>query len=750
MLKHFQASSGKKKVVPDQISYKDICPYTILIQTGLFYPQQNAVNKWHEGSVFITINPYSEQAESKDLEIKGSFPADSEGTVSADFWLPVTIKDPWLIKIAIKSKLTKITKDVLYIRRVTIIYGDNKYTFPVKNYLFPYNELPDRTGNGCLPFLLVREGAGTLLLQEKENFLILARNKDLEMTRSMLPWNGPDKDERPKLFPGFVRNQDSKQEGPEAFAKKFSQKAGIMALTNLIDDLLGVLPDTFDKIEQYAAFIRQNGDEQGWFKATVHKALKVAFLFGDDEEFGREMLCGPNSPQIRQLKKVEGTRWESGFDRIPGHVLEGKSLEDLLKQGKIFEITNDNLIGVKHGGKASKLLSGEKQTWYVVLADCMFYVKENRKLVPILIRLENRIDKTKPTFWCPPEPNTEKGDHENLRWMLAKLYFRCADFNTHSLCTHYARTHAVNEVFAVAAFRNLASAHPVLRLLQPHIQGLIPVQLQARKFLFGKNAMFPKFLSTGDDVKTVFDNYFKTFNFRDLIIPEEAQKRGVSNLPDYFYRDDALDYWNMLESYTTDMVNLTYPSVTEIEQDIELQNFSREIVDEGYRYRGFPDSAGFPRSISTKEGLVEFLTAIIFNISVYHGAVNSEAFTYYSFTPNAPSCLKLPPPEQDEIITMDRILKTLPVPVISFISMDILYHLSTFSLTDKFFLGSSSLSRQGIMGENMAVAPEQVECLQRLTDGMRRLRKKIDARNSGLYLKYNVLNPENVPIATQG
>ena len=699
--------------------------------------------------MFITINPYSEETESKVLEVKGSFGSDSEGTVTADFWLPPNVGEPKLIKIAIKSKFSKITKDPLFIRRITILYDEAKFHFPAKNYLFPHNELQDKPTNGCLPFLLVREGAGKLLHQETENFVIKARNKDLEMTRSMIPWNGPNVEERPKLFPGFAGKQEVRSEVTENFNKKFSNKAGLMALTNILDDLLGVLPDTFSKLEEYAAFIRHNGDEQGWSKSAVHRALKVAKVCDDDEEMGREMLCGPNAGVIRRVENVGDSRWESGVEKVPEFVLEGRSIEDVMNEGRIFEITHDNLIGAPHGGKSSKLLTGEKQTWYVVPADCMFYVKDNKKLVPIIIRLENKTDGSKPTFWCPPKPGTDKKEHENLRWLLAKLYFRNAEVNSHVLCTLYARANAVNEVFAVAAYRNLASAHAIFRLLQSHIQGVIPVQLQARKFLLGKNSVFSKFLSAGDNMEVVFDNYFKTFNYRDLIYPEEIKKRGVEDLPGYLYREYSLKHWNLLEKYVTDMVDLSYPTDDDIKEDIEIQNFIREVVDEGYRYRGFPDSAGFPRSISSKENMIEYLTAIIFNISTYRAAVNSDTFTYYSFTPNAPSSLKLPPPKQDEIVTMERILNSLPVPVISFIAMDIFYHLSTPSPQNKFYLGEESEGKVGMEGEVMTLAPEQREVVERLESGMRELKREVERRNEGVYFKYDVLSPENVPITLQ-
>ena len=60
---------------------------------------------------------------------------------------------------------------------------------------------------------------------------------------------------------------------------------------------------------------------------------------------------------------------------------------------------------------------------------------------------------------------------------------------------------------------------------------------------------------------------------------------------------------------------------------------------------------------------------------------------------------------------MERILKTLPVPVNSYIAMDI-SPLSTFSHMN--YLGSENIARIGMVGESMLMAPEQVECLQRI------------------------------------
>jgi hypothetical protein len=108
-----------------------------------------------------------------------------------------------------------------------------------------------------------------------------------------------------------------------------------------------------------------------------------------------------------------------------------------------------------------------------------------------------------------------------------------------------------------------------------------------------------------------------------------------------------------------------------------------------------------------------------------------------------------PPPKQEEEITMDRILKSLPVKEILFTTMAVCYVLGRYSPIERFYLGSNSENKLGILGENMAVAPEQEECIHQLTSNMRALQRKIDERNAGRHLKYDVLSPHNTPITTQ-
>ena len=154
---------------------------------------------------------------------------------------------------------------------------------------------------------------------------------------------------------------------------------------------------------------------------------------------------------------------------------------------------------------------------------------------------------------------TDLNDPKHLAWLYAKMWFRSADINSYVMCTHFSRCHAVSEAMAVATYRNLPNAHPIFRLLQPHVQGIIPVNVTARAVVVNpsKNP-FCLFLSAGDSTTSVFSNFFKTFSYDDLIIPQYFEKRGVQDIPEYFFRDDILSHWEILQQYVREMVDLTY------------------------------------------------------------------------------------------------------------------------------------------------------------------------------------------------
>ena len=108
---------------------------------------------------------------------------------------------------------------------------------------------------------------------------------------------------------------------------------------------------------------------------------------------------------------------------------------------------------------------------------CILYLRTDGELVPIAIQLGQEPEEGCP-IWTPKD--------EPLDWLLVKMWFRNADAQIHQIKSHYAFTHAIAEVFAVAMYRCLPTIHPIYKLLKEHLRTIIPVNTLARKSLISR------------------------------------------------------------------------------------------------------------------------------------------------------------------------------------------------------------------------------------------------------------------------
>ncbi|KAL5269838.1 hypothetical protein ACHWQZ_G003340 [Mnemiopsis leidyi] len=150
----------------------------------------------------------------------------------------------------------------------------------------------------------------------------------------------------------------------------------------------------------------------------------------------------------------------------------------------------------------------------------------------------------------------------------------------------------------------------------------------------------------------------------------------------------------LIHQYLTELVQLSYPADDDVMKDEKHQNFFQEVVDNGFRR--FENGA-----------------------------------------------------DQDSQITMELILDSLPLLEITFYMLNVSNLMGTFSPIERFYLGDVGQNKLGMLGENMAVSPEQEACIRRMGERMRELKDKIDARNKGRRMNYDVLSPINTPITTQ-
>ena len=65
--------------------------------------------------------------------------------------------------------------------------------------------------------------------------------------------------------------------------------------------------------------------------------------------------------------------------------------------------------------------------------------------------------------------------------------------------------------------------------------------------------------------------------YDDYDFPLEVAKRGVSDIPNYCFRDDALEIWYAIMAYVKEVLNFFYSSNDDVMEDLELQDWVMEI-----------------------------------------------------------------------------------------------------------------------------------------------------------------------------
>ena len=92
----------------------------------------------------------------------------------------------------------------------------------------------------------------------------------------------------------------------------------------------------------------------------------------------------------------------------------------------------------------------------------------------------------------------------------------------------------------MATWRQLASVHPVYKLLLPHIHPILAVNTSARNQLEERGVVngMSLSLSLGGQLQLLRKNY-KSFRFSMLSLPQNLKERGVDDptkLPNFYYR----------------------------------------------------------------------------------------------------------------------------------------------------------------------------------------------------------------------
>ena len=406
-------------------------------------------------------------------------------------------------------------------------------------------------------------------------------------------------------------------------------------VTALLSTLSGTVNDIGAQLKQiHAGLVGQAVQGSGPKTVAQYDALfvtlpkpAIAALAHDDATFAAMRVAGPNPMLIRRVAALPAKfpLTDAQYRQAMG---SGDALADAASGGRLFLLDYVGLGGLAPPGPVDKTLTGTGYGWAPIALFAL--PKGGRSLVPVAIQ-------------CGQDPAANAivvrvADASNAAaywaWQSAKTAVQVADFNYHEMFVHLGRTHLMSEAFAMATQRQLATAHPLNRLLSPHLEGAMFINEAATLII-----MAP--LTTGDAIlaapmATLQQECGRdrlAYDFVANMLPADLKARGVDDpalLPDYPYRDDALLVWNAIAQWVGEYVTTYYSSDADVLGDFELQAWANELAVTA-KVKGFP-------AVRTRAQLANVVTAIVFNASAQHAAVNfpqSSVMTYAPFSAGA-------------------------------------------------------------------------------------------------------------------
>ena len=221
------------------------------------------------------------------------------------------------------------------------------------------------------------------------------------------------------------------------------------------------------------------------------------------------------------------------------------------------------------------------------------------------------------------------------------------------------------ETYNIAIKCNLPDSHPLSRLLLPHTRYTAAINAAARKSLIGEGGLIDSIFSIGGEGKVeLVKRVNSKYSIRLTHIKENLEKRGVNDaelLPGYYYCDDGLKLWDVIELYVRRIVDVFYKEDEDVKEDKELENWVTDLHNNGFpAYRDASVGRGFPEKIEKKDVLIDTCTLIIFTGSVQHAAVNFGQFEIFGYVPNTPLSLHEPPPTEKGKTDYAFLLRALP------------------------------------------------------------------------------------------
>lgn len=491
-----------------------------------------------------------------------------------------------------------------------------------------------------------------VLPQNETPFGLLQRQLELERQRGELPFVKHSSEPTFAFDGSFVDplgNLSVDERWDVAKQETFSSAMIRAGLGQAISAVLHAKEFFFrpNKIEDWANYIPR---DQPVMLASDPSSAR------SDEVFGLQRLQGPSAPHIARLisenKHLENDKFKYSERRVE-QIIKMSFKEAI--NARRFYFTD------------AKLLDGRTTDpgKYLAPAMALYWVNNQRKLVPVAIQLDQN-DPKATVFYSDGQSEPDKDT-----WLVAKMFVASAELQIHQASTHLLRTHLVNEPLVLATKRQLPSAHPLFKLLRPHCKYTLGINGRARTELIQRGGAFDKIVAIQhDETRGLLDELFKVWRFDNEDPTLDLKRRNITDnpndLPDYLYRDDATSVFTIIRDFVGELLGHYYKSDGDlgpdhaVELDTDVQAWAHELA-----HTFCWNKNGFPDRITSLAQLVQLASMFIWIGSGQHAAVNFTQYQSYGYVPIHPAALYKAPPKSASEVTGEkdnRVVDWLPGP----------------------------------------------------------------------------------------
>lgn len=319
------------------------------------------------------------------------------------------------------------------------------------------------------------------------------------------------------------------------------------------------------------------------------------------------------------------------------------------------------------------------------------------------------------------------GPFDGVKWQMAKMVLQVADTHDHGIVRHLGLCHIIMEAVTVCLFRNLAPAHPLRVLLEPHVAYTLATNEITQDSTVNPGGVTVTFQSnTFAGTFIILHRALDAFDWDSDTPDKRYEAQGLADrdaLPVHPFRDDELTCWEAILEFAQGYVMHAYASDEAVRTDRELQGFVRELgAQDGGRVRGIP-------AVQTRAALARFVASVIERPTTYHNAINYSVFPYMGFVGGMPLGAYAPAPTARPATEAD------------FLAMLPPQHLALGQMADYWTISGLLMDRLGDYGRDYFKDPVARDLAARFAARLREIDREIAARNQTRPFPYEQVMP---------